>query len=127
LVSLPAVARFSPVIEKPITIDGDGSTTLYGLDLLPAHETGGDAEQNVFRPEDLEKLAVVSSDLAARLNWKRGDSIQLKGPDRTQEFVVQSIAANQQTEWIGIDIAAAQQLLNTYGKVDRIDVFLPAG
>ena len=39
-------------------------------------------------------------------------------------FTIRSIAAGQNTAWIGIDIAAAQQLLDMYGKLDRIEASL---
>src|SRR4029077_7335325 len=34
LAALPVNARFSPVIEQPIPIPGQGSTTLYGIDTI---------------------------------------------------------------------------------------------
>ena len=70
----------------------------------------------VFDPEQLETTAVISSDLAARLHLKKGD--QILG------FTIRTIAPDQNNEWIGVDIAAAQRLLDMYGKLDRIEVFL---
>ena len=65
---------------------------------------------------DLENSAAISSDLANRLHLKKGDSIH--------NFKIQTVAPDQNNEWIGVDIAAAQRLLNMYGKLDRIEVFL---
>ncbi|HEX4275531.1 MAG TPA: FtsX-like permease family protein [Bryobacteraceae bacterium] len=124
LAALPVNARFSPVIEQPVVVAGGitrgASTTLYGIDLIstPA-ENAGD-----FDPEQLESTAVLSSDLAGRLGLGKGATIQLKGRDQTAAFTIRAIAANQNTEWIGVDIAAAQRLLDMYGKLDRIEVFL---
>src|SRR5207245_11581242 len=71
--------------------------------------------------------AVLSSDLADRLHVKKGDAITLKGPNRSRSFTIQSIAEGQNTSWVGVDIAAAQELLDRYGTVDRIEVFLDPG
>lgn len=106
LATLPVNARFAPVIEQPVVIAGLGSTTLYGIDSLFGNSV------------------VVSSDIAERLHFRKGEIIELDGRDRAMKFTVQSIAANQNAEWIAADIAAAQQLLDYYGKLDRIEVFL---
>ena len=114
LASLPLNARFSPVIEQPVLIPGQGAVTLYGIDTIPLAR--GDSEGAAFDPDSLENSAVVSADLAGRLHLKKGD--------RLLDFTIRGIAPDQNNEWIGIDIAAAQRLLNMYGKLDRIEVFL---
>jgi len=119
LAALPIDARFSPVIEQPVVIEGLGSTTLYGIDVISAGTAAGNSQGG-----DLQTSAVVSSDLAERFHWKQGDSIALRGRDKVARFTIQSIAPKQNTGWIGIDIAAAQELLGNYGKIDRIEVFL---
>jgi putative ABC transport system permease protein len=119
LSALPIDARFSPVIEQPVVIEGLGSTTLYGIDVISAGTTAGNSQSG-----DLETSAVVSSDLAERFHWKQNDSIALRGRDKVARFTIQSIAPKQNTGWIGIDIASAQELLGNYGKIDRIEVFL---
>ncbi len=129
LAALPLNVRFSPVIEQPVVIAGvtsvrRASTTLYGIDLIAAGaEDGG----STFEPKKLETFAVVSDDLAARLNWKKGDSIELRGRERSRHFTIDRIATGQNTGWIGVDIAAAQELLGMYGKLDRIEAFLGPG
>jgi len=126
LTALAVNARFSPVIQQPAVITGSGkqsSTTLYGIDLIP--ESGGDSTN--FNAAELESTAIVSDDLAARLRLKKGDAIQLRGRDRSAAFTIRDIAVKQNTEWVAIDIASAQQLLDMYGKLDRIEVFLSAG
>jgi putative ABC transport system permease protein len=118
LAALSVNARFSPVIEEPVAIAGHGSTTLYGIDLI----SGAVAEPQIFDPEQFENTAVVSNDLAARLHLNKGDPIKLKGRDQTLGFTIRTIAQNQNTEWIAVDIAAAQRLVDMYGKLDRIEV-----
>ena len=89
-----------PVIEQPVVIEGRGSTTLYGIDVI-SNAKGGD-----FQSGNIENSAVVSSDLAARMHFRKGETIELRGRDRAMKFRIQSIAANQNSEWIGVDIAA---------------------
>lgn len=120
LAALPVSARFSPVIEQPAVIAGHGSTTLYGVDFIAS----GSGDSTSFDPTQLETTAIISDDLASRLHLVKGQAIQLKGRDRTADFIIRAIAAKQNTEWIAIDIASAQQLLGMYGKLDRIEVFL---
>jgi putative ABC transport system permease protein len=120
LAALPVNARFSPVIEEPVVIAGRGSTTLYGVDLI---STAGGEPQS-FNPEEFENSVVVSNDLAARLHLNKGDRIELKSRDNVANLTIRTIAPNQNTEWVGVDIATAQSLLGMYGKLDRIEVFV---
>ncbi len=125
LAALPIDARFSPVIEEPIVVDGLGSTTLYGIELIAAASAG--SRSDGFAPDKFESSAIVSSDLADRFHWKPGDSVALRGRDKVSRFTIQSVAPKQNTGWIGVDIATAQELLDSYGKLDRIEVFLGPG
>ena len=123
LAKLPVNARFTPVIEQPVAIGGSASTTLYGIDVLSNVELiPGDG--TVFDPESLEHAIVVSSDLAERLRLHKNDTVELRGQGNRMEFQIRLIAPKQHSEWVGVDIAAAQQLLNMYGRVDRVEVFL---
>ena len=115
LATLPIGARFSPVIEQPIVILDHGATTLYGIDSVALGQV-----------EDLETTAVVSSELADRFHWTKGMELTLLGPNTTQKFTIRTIVAQQDTGWIGLDIAAAQQLLGMKGRLDRIEIFLNA-
>ncbi len=123
LAALPVDARFSPVIEQPVVVEGHGSTTLYGVDVVSAN-AGGGTNAAEGQAGDLETSAVISSDLADRFHLKAGDFITLRGQDQSARFRIQSVAAKQNTGWAGIDIAEAQGLFNSYGKLDRIEVFL---
>ncbi len=125
LAALPVNARFSPAIEQPVIVAGRRSVTLYGADLIAsATIPNADERDGTFDPAQLETFAVVSSDLAESLHLRKGDSLELKSRDRTQNFTIRSIAADQNTAWVGIDIAAAQNLLHMQGKLDRIEIFL---
>jgi putative ABC transport system permease protein len=124
LSALPLNARFSPAIEQPVVIAGAGATTLYGLDAIATGLRDGSGE---FSGADPDTSAVVSGELAERLRLKKGDRMTLRGRNRSQNFTIQSIVAGQTASWVGIDIAAAQQLLDMYGKLDRIEVFLGPG
>src|SRR6202167_3323449 len=44
LAALPVNARFSPVVEEPVVIVGQGSTTLYGIDLIAATQTAAPSQ-----------------------------------------------------------------------------------
>src|SRR5579863_7343262 len=122
LAALPVNARFSPVIEQPVVIAGRWSTTLYGIDLVAGANSGSAGEPPNFDPQQFENSAIVSNDLAARLHLAKGDPIELKGRDQALHFTIRTIAPNQNTEWIAVDIATAQRLLDMYGKLDRIEV-----
>jgi len=124
LASLAVNARFAPVIEQPVVIAGDRSVTLYGVDSISA--PGGD-DAGTFNASDLETSAVVSSDLAEDLHLRKGEAIELRSRDRTQKFTIRNIVTGQNTAWVGIDIATAQDLLDMDGKLDRIEVFLAPG
>jgi ABC-type lipoprotein release transport system permease subunit len=93
LAVLPVNARFSPVIEQPIAIPGQGSTTLYGIDTIALATTNSPATTNLpsrdsngagFDPDQLETTAVISADLANRLHLKQGDHLL--------NFTIQTIA-----------------------------------
>ncbi len=114
LAALPVNARFSPVIEQPIAIPGQGSTTLYGVDTIALATP--DLPNRGRDGADFEASAVISADLANRLHLKTGDHLL--------NFTIQTIAPDENNEWMAVDIAAAQSLLNMYGKLDRIEVFL---
>jgi putative ABC transport system permease protein len=127
LAGLAVNARFSPVIEQPVVIAGRGATTLYGVDFIANAPAAAGAEGPDFDPEQLERSVVVSDHLAARLHLAKGQAIMLKGRDQTQTFTIRSIAEKQNTEWVAIDIAAAQHLVGMAGKLDRIETFVLAG
>jgi putative ABC transport system permease protein len=102
LASLPFDAHFAPVIETQVEIPSAGSVPLYGLDLTGA-------------PED---AAILSSALARRLGLGLHNSLMLP----FGQFRVERLAEAGPSEFVAIDIAAAEHVLHRYGRVDRIDI-----
>jgi len=115
LAALPIDARFAPVIEAQAGIPSIGSVPFYGVDFVAAAVQGGESSKGAA-----DGIA-VSKPLAARLNLKLGDSLTLHLGGRAQRFPVARMVAAP-TEFLALDIAPAQQALNRYGKLDRIDV-----
>ena len=114
LTALPVSATFAPVLQRPVTVGGtlekQDSVTLIGIDTL-------------IDPE----IAVISDYAARQFGWKAGDRIQLQGPNRAMTFRVERVITGQSVDWVAVDIAPAQQLLDAFGKLDRIDVTASAG
>jgi putative ABC transport system permease protein len=127
LAAIPVNVRFSPVIEEPVVIAGHGATTLYGVDFIANATTNATSDTQSFDPEELETSAIVSDDLAARLHLAKGESIVVKGREKSRRFTIRNIAQKQNTEWVAIDIAAAQHLVSMQGKLDRIEAFVSPG
>jgi putative ABC transport system permease protein len=135
LVSLPFDARFAPVIETQAQVQGVGAVTLYGLDLValnpdwslsnPEHLANPDHLSHPDRlPSRDRKGAVLSQALANRLQIKSGDKLKLLLNDRSLEFTIAEVADSGNAEFVALDIAEAQKVLNEYGRLDRIDVFV---
>ncbi|HLN02433.1 MAG TPA: FtsX-like permease family protein [Bryobacteraceae bacterium] len=119
LAALPVNARFAPVIETQCIIQGAGAATVYGVDFIAqSRNAGGES------PRDLDTAAIVSSALAKRIGVHEGDSLSLALSDKTRAFHVASVADAQDAEFVLLDIASAQQALNQFGKLDRIEVFV---
>ncbi len=115
LVELPVNARFAPVMERQVALARGGSTTLYGIDAVSA----GEGNESAVHGE-----IAVSSDLAARLHIKKGGAVGLKMNGSVRSFVVGQVVEAKNSEFLAMDIADAQQALNAYGKLDRIEVFV---
>ena len=128
LAGLPLRAKFSAVIEQPVRVvgGGRGSAMVFGLDMIAAAPAQGNGEGE-FTPAEMERSVVVSSDAAVKFDWKTGQQISLRGRNRTESFTVRSIVPGQTSGWLGLDLAAAQQLLDSFGRVDRVDVRFEAG
>jgi putative ABC transport system permease protein len=123
LSALPVDATFQPVVEEPMSVKGAGFVTTYGIDEIGAGLAEENASARDFSPAEFETSAIVSSELASRLHWREGDYFEVRGPATEGRFRIRKVAADQNISWIGLDIAAAQRLLGTYGRIDRIDVF----
>ena len=118
LAALPLNARFAPVMETQGVVERVGTVTVYGVDFV----SGRAARAGTPIPQDA--AAVVSGGLARRLGVKVGGSISLTLNDQVRSFRVASIADAKGAEFVLLDIAVAQQALNEYGRLDRIEVFV---
>jgi len=116
LAALPINARFAPVLEAQAGVAGVGSAPFYGVDFITAAGQGGKGGEN----RDANGI-VVSKPLAGRLKLSTGDALTIQLGGRAQSFKVAQIA-DAPSDFLALDIALAQQALNRYGKLDRIDV-----
>ena len=119
LATLPVNARFAPVIETQGIIQGAGAETVYGVDFIA--QPGNAGRESA---QDLDAAAIVSSALAKRIGVHEGASLSLALSDTTRAFHVAGVAEAKDAEFVLLDIAAAQQAINQYGKLDRIEVFV---
>ncbi len=118
LAALPVDARFSPVIETQAEIAGAGSVTLYGLDLLNL----------AGAPGGVPKVA-ISEALARSLPTRAvpSSALTLDLAGRPLRCEVAQVTAAGSAEFVALDIADAQQALNRYGTLDRIEVAAAPG
>ncbi len=118
LAALDRNARYAPVIESQIVLDGVGAVALYGVDLL-AQSNNKTSGAELGAVADPDAAVVVSSALAARLGLAVGS--------RVSSFQVAAIVSAKNAEFLLLDIAAAQKALGMYARLDRIDVTLSPG
>ncbi|MBI3666650.1 MAG: ABC transporter permease [Acidobacteria bacterium] len=130
LVELPYPVRFRPRIEDFARVEsssGGITVPVVGLDLVAEGELGRDRKGAV--PEDLSHAIWVGPRLAS----KAGETLRLTLNDRSRKFTVggvlqmEGLARAAQDELVVMDIAAAQEALGKVGRLDRIEVLLPAG
>ena len=119
LAELPVNARFAPVIETQGIVQGAGAVTVYGVDFIAQPKNAGRES-----PQDLDTAAIVSSALANRIGIHEGSELSLALSDTTRAFRAAGVADAKDAEFVLLDIASAQQALNRYGKLDRIEVFV---
>jgi len=117
LAGLPVNARFAPVIETQGVIQGAGAVMVYGVDFIAQPRTGAGG-----KPLDLDTAAILSSALANRIVIREGASLSLALSDTARTFHVAGTADAKDAEFVLLDIAAAQQALGQFGKLDRIEV-----
>ena len=121
LAALPVNARFAPVIETQGVIAGSGAVTVYGVDLIAGGTTRHKEGQTI---QDLDTAAIVSSALAKRMGVHEGSVLSLSLTDSARAYRVAGVADAKNAEFVLLDIAAAQQALSQYGKLDRIEVLV---
>lgn len=106
LATLPVNAKFSAVVAAQADIPGIGFVPLFGVDLL-----GKDS-------------LLVPHALAGRLG---PGPVAVTIAGRKQTFPHLEIIDAGPGEFVVLDIAAAQQALGRYGRIDRIDVTVLPG
>lgn len=113
LASLPVNARFAPVMEAVVKIAPAGYVTIYGIDAV-----GGAAAPPLAGARSCGESApaLVTERLAARLPGH----FTIGG----REFCVAK-TTDSPMDFVAIDIADMQLALKRFGKLDRIDVFVP--
>jgi putative ABC transport system permease protein len=128
----PAVAFFSPVIDRTIRLKGGETVRLLGIDpfldrslrpelsRLQLGQKQGSAEEGLSFLLD-EKSILLDTELASQLKARSGDLLQTN----RGELRVAGTFPNPSSEpLILMDIAQAQRLFLLPGKVDRVDLIL---
>ncbi len=137
LALLPYAIRVSPRIEDyGIIADTKKSLPLIGLDLVADgsayaqngsqstadHQSQTESENLFEHLDDADSIWVGSS-----AGYKAGDHVGLLINDRVRSYTVRGVYAdaNGNEAAIVMDLAAAQQALNRFGRVDRILLKVP--
>jgi putative ABC transport system permease protein len=137
LAALPYAIRISPRIEDyAVLADTKQSFPLIGLDLVS--EGGAYAEGEAGSGGKLSSAETPKDSLAfledhesiwvgSSLGRKTSDHLRLLINDRVREYIVRGVYAdsNGNESAIVMDIAAAQQALTRFGRVDRILLKVP--
>lgn len=127
LARLPHPFRFRPRIEDHALLDEPGVTVpLIGLDLIgwephdEAPDLGGgdDPLQDILDPRSVW--------VSTALPYQRGNVLRLTVNDRSGSYVVRG-RIDGQDPFVVMDLYAAQQATAKAGRLDRIEVYLPAG
>jgi len=114
--SLPLNATFAPMIEAQAFVPAVGSVPLYGVDLVPAVRRRGSGNA---------AGAGISKALADRLHLTAPASLKASLGGHEREIAIGNIVDAGSAEFLVLDLADAQQYLDRYAKLDRIDVTVP--
>jgi len=137
LATLPYSIRVSPRIEDYAVItDTKKSLPLIGLDLVAEGSTYAQSEsQNAGGPRTqrasenvFEHLGDADSIWVGSIaGYKTGDRVELLINDQVRKYTVRGVYpdSNGNESAIVMDLAAAQQALARYGRVDRILLKVP--
>ena len=137
LVTLPYSIRVSPRIEDyAVIVDTKKSLPLIGLDLVSEgsvyaqSETrnSGDSKAQGAPDNIFEHLVNADSILmGSSSGYKTGDGVELLINDRVRKVTVRGVYpdSNGNESAIVMDLAAAQQALNRFGRIDRILLKMP--
>ncbi len=126
LAGLPIDARFAPLVESQIEIEGVGALPLYGLDFVAAARGENAAANATARGESDPGDVVVAKPLAARLHVAPGQTFTALVGGHTRQLRVGKVV-DSPAEFVAMDIADAQQALGRFGRLDRIDVTVAPG
>jgi len=132
LAQLPYPFDFAPRIEDFASIDGKGEALLFlGLDLI-GHR--GEQNFNGGNPQDAARQLIAGNPvwIGQRLKLHPGDHLKLLIDDSMHEFTVAGILQPRPGEIgeqnaIVADIGLAQKVTGKIGKLDSVDVRVPAG
>ena len=131
----------APVVQGTVMVPGDNRQrlTLLGIDPLVdqavrrhAPQPGGDEQRRVRDLLLYPASAWASTETLARLGITVGQSIEVVAAAGQIEItVIAEITPGSKLEAIGLDgvlmtdISSAQEILNLYGRLSRIDLTLP--
>jgi putative ABC transport system permease protein len=145
LAAWPGIAGASPVVELPARFgDGpatamqDGGLTLLGIDPLRAAavtpsligRSGAGSEPGAAAEGVFDPATVTLSPAALRASGRRlGDSVTITAAGRSRAFRVTGVlsADTSEQQIAVIDIAAAQWLFGSLGRLQRIDLKFAPG
>ena len=132
LVQLPYDLKFSPRIEDFASIDGKGEALPFiGLDLIGEGERSSIGEANGSSVSSLLRDANPIW-VGSATGLRQGSHVKLLLADVMREFTVAGILPDHDQQ-LGVsnvivaDIGLAQGVTNKQGKLDSIDVEIPAG
>ncbi|MFN7997799.1 MAG: FtsX-like permease family protein [Bryobacteraceae bacterium] len=125
LAGLPVNARFSPLIEDLAAVQGIGNVALYGVDLVGSG-TGPAPARGTEDSKDGGFRVLISPALAGRLRLGTGQQFPAIVNDVQRTLTIAGVAGSKDAEFLLLDIADAQKLLDRYGKLDRIHVTVSA-
>lgn len=124
-VQIPAILGGT---TDPIT--GSAAITLTGLDLATATSVRHyQVDEGRFLQEGDQYTAVVSYNLARKMNLEVGDKVTLPSALGTAEFEIIGISSQFQagtTDEVYVPLAIAQEVLNLPGRLSAVDILLNA-
>lgn len=132
LQALPHPIQFYPRVEGFAWLEPDRiSVPVFGFDAIGDRSMEGVAPPESFDLDDLMADDAVWAGSA--LATEAGRRLSLTMNDQTRDFIVRGVLdpspsqGSSRSNIIVMDIAAAQKALGKQGRLDRIEVFLPAG
>lgn len=135
LTAIPYPVGFRPRIDDFARVESTGVTVpLVGLDLVAEGDLNATTTTDGTGPAEETPAGMRDSIwVGPRLASHPGAKLRLTLNDRSREFTIrgvlrpQGLARYTEGDLVVMDIATAQEALNKVGKLDRIEVMLPAG